>query len=134
MISRTHDASVAGEALRSFSPDVDVSEWMSDPNNIVLTNSNGDLAIFEIGFKNVYTGHYYFKSRGRQAITAAREFLDEIFNKCYNIHVVLGMTPIGNKPARWISRQVGFKSYGTEELNGKEYEVFIITKKEFNNG
>ena len=87
-----------------------------------------------MGVKHIYSGHYYFKSRGRQAITAGKGFLDELFNTCYNIDVVMGMVPIGHKAARWMSRQLGFTSHGVEELRDKHYELFILTKKEFNNG
>jgi hypothetical protein len=115
--------------------EIDPIEWLSDPVNIVLENEHGDLALFEYGFptRKLYSGHYFFKSRGRQALNAARDFLDEIFNSCYNISIVLGLTPVEHKAARWMSRQVGFKSHGVEELHNKEYELFILTKKEFNN-
>lgn len=113
---------------------VDAVEWISNPINIVLENDNGDLALFEHGVQKVYSGHYCFKSRGRQAIKAAQDFLDELFNTCYNIHVVIGLVPLTNKPSRWISRQIGFTSYGNDELANEEYELFILTKKEFNHG
>lgn len=109
-------------------------EWLSNPTNIALENDLGDIALFEIGFKNIYSGHYYFKSRGKQAIKSAKEFLDHLFNTCYNIHVLIGLTPITNKPARWMSRQVGFKSHGIVEGPKRQYEMFILTKREFNNG
>lgn len=135
---RTYDLDLIKPAYMFLCQDVKnpvlFEDWMSNQQNIVLTNIHGDIALFEIGFKNIYTGHYYFKSRGKQAIQAARDFLDELFNTCYNISVLLGLTPIDKKHASWLSRQVGFKSYGFEELNGKQYEIFIITKKEFNNG
>jgi hypothetical protein len=113
---------------------IDPIEWLAREQNIVLENNEGDLALFEYGFpiKKVHSGHYYFKSRGRSAITAARGFLDELFNSCYNIHVLMGFTPLHRKDAQWLSRKSGFTSYGVEEINDKQYELFIITKKEFN--
>ena len=134
---RTKDPEVIREAIESFKErglDVDPVEWINWPTNIALINDEGDIALFEIGFKGVYTGHYYFKSRGRAAINAAKGFLDELFNTCYNIDILLGLTPLTNLPARWISRQVGFKSHGIVEGPKRHYEMFIITKKEFNNG
>lgn len=135
LMTRTYDAYLVSQALDEFlekDTEVDPIDWVSLPTNIALINDRGDLAIFEIGFKNVYTGHYYFKSRGRAAITAAREFIDELFNTCYNISVLLGLTPLTNRPARWLSRQVGFKSYGIVHNTRRHCEMFIITKKEFN--
>ena len=136
---RTWDAVKIGAAIKHFlgtEEQVDVIDWLSDPANIVLENGRGDLAVFEYGIptKKIYSGHYYFKSRGRGAIKAAREFLDEIFNSCYNIDVLMGMVPVERRDVKWITRQLGFTSYGLEEARGNHYELFILTKKEFNHG
>jgi hypothetical protein len=118
--------------LLGLDNNVNIDKWINDPANIVLVNDRGDVAVFEIGFRHVYSGHYWFKSRGRAAIRAASEFLDELFNTCYNIPVLIGLVPLTHLGARWLSRQVGFKSYGIEHIDNKPYELFIITKKEFN--
>jgi len=133
---RIYDVDKVKEVLEYLKiEDVNAEEWVADPANIILENEHGDLALFEYGLltSKLYSGHYYFKSRGRQAIKAARDFLDEIFNTCYNISIMIGLTPVKYKAARWITRQIGFTSYGFEEIHGKEYELFILTKKEFNN-
>lgn len=131
---RCYDAALIAEAASTFlkHEDCDCIDWIADPNNIALVNDQGDMALFEIGLKHIYTGHYYFKSRGRQAIDAGHEFLDAIFNTCYNINVVMGLTPIDNRAARWMSRRLGFKSYGDQQIGDQHFEMFIITKKEFN--
>ena len=132
---RIYDIGLVQEAINYIHPegvDISAEEWLDTPTNIALINDSEDLALFEIGFNDVYTGHYYFKSRGRKAIEAAKGFLDELFNTCYNINVILGLTPITNLPARWLSRQVGFKSHGVVQGPKRHYEMFIITKREFN--
>ena len=133
---RIWDAIKVGEAISYLlkSDRVDPIDWLSKSENIVLENKYGDLALFEYGLvaKKVYSGHYYFKSRGRQAINDAKCFLDEVFNSCYNINVLVGLVPIENRASRWITRQIGFTSQGVEEVHDKEYELFILTKKEFN--
>jgi hypothetical protein len=135
---RTYDATLIAPAvefyLKANSDKVDPIEWLSNPDNIVLMNDHGDLALFEKGIKDVYSGHYFFKSRGRQAINTGRDFLDELFNTCYNIDILMGLSPLDNLGARWMSRQLGFTSYGAVTYkDNKSYEMFIITKKEFNN-
>lgn len=135
---RTWDAIKIGAAIKHFletDETVDPIEWLANPVNIALENDSGDLALFEYGFptKKVYAGHYYFKSRGRQAIDAAKGFLDELFNSCYNIHIVMGLVPTVHLAAKWLTRRVGFKFYDIEEIDGKQYDLFILTKKEFNN-
>lgn len=134
---RTWDSLKVAKAIKFFlkSEDlVDPIEWISNPKNIVLENEQGDLALFEydIPIPKNYSGHYYFKSRGKQAIQSAIDFLDELFNTCYNIHVVIGLVPADNKAAKWMSRRVGFTHHGPERIGEKDYELFILTKKEFN--
>lgn len=133
---RVYDASLIAPAIRLFLKDnyesVDPIEWISNPVNIVLQNDRGDLALFEPGIKHIYTGHYYFKSRGRAAITAGHEFLDELFNTCYNMGVVTGLVPQEHLGAKWLSRRLGFTAHGDMELHGHHYELFILTKEEFN--
>lgn len=133
---RTWDAMKVGEGVQFICKDADPIEWLSNPVNIALENEHGDVALFEYAFpgKTIYSGHYYFKSRGRQAIRSARDFLDELFNSCYNISILMGLVPLTNKASRWITRQIGFVSYGTDEIHGQSYELFIMTKKEFNDG
>jgi hypothetical protein len=134
---RTYDALKIATAIKHFlktEEKVDPIEWLSHPEHIVLENDCGDLALFEYGFptKKIYSGHYYFKSRGRAAIEAAKGFLDELFNSCYNINVLMGLVPIERKEVSWLTRKVGFTSYGYEEIHNQEYELFIITASEFN--
>lgn len=134
---RTWDALKVSQAINHFlksEEKIDPIEWLTDPTNIVLENEHGDLAIFEYGFptKKVYAGHYYFQSRGKQAIQVAKDFLDELFNTCYNIHILMGLVPVEHLAAKWMSRRVGFTSHGLEEIDGKQFELFILTKKEFN--
>lgn len=134
---RTYDALKISSAIKYFLQTeefVDPIEWLSNPANIVLENDRGDLALFEYGIttQKVYSGHYYFQSRGKAAILAAREFLDELFNTCYNMGVVTGLVPQEHLGAKWLSRQLGFTAHGDMELHGHHYELFILTKEEFN--
>lgn len=135
MIVRMYDANEVYPAIKHFlktEEKVDPIDWLSNPDNIVLVNDRMDMALFERGIKQVYTGHYYFKSRGRQAITAGVEFLDELLNTCYNINVLTGLVPIEHLGARWLSRRLKFTSHGVVHIDDKHYELFILTKEEFN--
>jgi hypothetical protein len=135
MVDRIFDANLIAPAIKHFLRSdaiVDPIEWISNPDNIVLLNDEGDMALFEKGIKEVYSGHYYFQSRGRKAITSGLELLDELLNSCYNIKVLTGLVPIEHLGARWMSRRLGFTSHGVCHLNDKHFELFILTKKEFN--
>lgn len=134
---RTIDVTKVKDAIDFLSDGkVIPAEWIANPENIALENDLGDIGIFEYAFPNkeIYSCHYYFKSRGRQAINSAKAFLDELFNTCYNIDVLMGLVPIERRDVKLTTRRLGFTSYGLEEIHGKEYELFILTKKEFNNG
>lgn len=131
---RTYDTKLLADAVEDLIHGqlyFDVVEWVSSPKNIAVVNSIGDMAIFEHSGNGLVNAHYYFKSRGRQAIQVARNFLNEIFNDPYEVQVVRGFTPLTNLGARWVSRQIGCTSHGVLEIDHKFYELFIITKKEF---
>lgn len=112
---------------------LDIENWLENPHNIILINAKEDVAIFEDMGNGLVNGHYYFKSRGKQAIEAGQNFLDEIFNECYNIQVIRGFVKITTLGARWISRRLGFTSHGVVKVGNNSYELFILTKKEFLN-
>lgn len=133
---RIHDVSVVSDAINTLlkgEGTVDATEWLANPDNIALMNMDTeDVALFEHGIKDIYSGHYYFKSRGKKAVASAKILLDELFNSCYNIDVVMGLTPLTYLAARWMSRHLGFSSQGVVHVKDKPYEMFVITKKEFN--
>lgn len=133
-MKRTFDANLVDKAVRLFNKNTetvfDPISWVSDHRHVALQNSSDDLALFERELPNVVTGHYYFKSRGKDALKAGRAFLDEIFNPCYNVEVIRGLTPLTNLGARWMSRQIGFKSHGVVKVLDKPFELFILSKKE----
>lgn len=133
---RVYDPHLIQDAFKQFMKTedrVDPIEWLANPDNIVLQNDRGDLGIFERGVAGYYSAHYWFKSRGRAAITAGTEFLDEIFNSCYNITVMTGFIPLTHLGARWLTRRLGLKSYGViHGLGPLPDEMFIITRDEFN--
>lgn len=134
-MTRTYDAhlvSIAVNFFRKTELDFDPIDWISNPRNIALVNELDDMALFEANKPGSVTGHYFFQSRGKMALTSGKSFLAEIFNPCYNIETIQGLTPLTNLGARWISRQLRFKSYGiVKTLNGP-HEIFILTRKEYN--
>jgi len=124
---RTYNCELIEPAVKLFLGDnhlIDLNNWINQPTNIVLVNENGDLALFEK--QGTWQGHYYFKSRGKKAIEAGKNFLDEIFNLCYDIKILTGLTPLTNLKARWFNRQIGLKSQGVIIINKEPFELFTI--------
>lgn len=107
-------------------------DWEGDPDNIALTDGEGNFALFEASISGYY-GHYFYSSaRGRKAIQLSKTFLKEMF-EVYNAKAIKGLTPLYNRKALWMNRQLGFKSYGRISTVGDEMELFILTQKEWLN-
>ncbi len=130
---------------RTFSPEViqkavdlfpegtetfDPSDWLSKEKNIAITNDKGDVILLDYQHEKVYCGHWFFFSRGRQAIEAAEDAGEYIFNKT-PCEVIIGATPLQKLGARWLSKKMGFTSYGVLEYDQGPCELLILTKKEY---
>ena len=128
---RTSDLNVLIEAMDPFLPleGFHPAEWLKREENIALTDSDGSCALFEYVKPGIYYGHYFFRKRGREAVKLSHEFLNEIFETA---RIVVGLTPVEKKAARWMSRHVGFKSQGIVDTDMGEHEMFMLTKEEYN--
>lgn len=101
----------------------DYSHWLSHSVMYVEGDSAGLCTKEKEG---IYSVHWFFKHRGRQALDLAKEMLNDLFDN-EGAEIVRGITPVDNKAARWAARQIGLKSYGVEG----DKEILIMTKKEF---
>lgn len=108
---------------------LDCEEWLSDRNNIMLREGDST-GIFAYEYPGLYTGHYFFRVRGRDAISLANKMLAEAFDT-YGAMAIRGMTKTTNRPALWITRQLGFKSMGRVVSENGEHEIFCLTKADF---
>lgn len=106
-----------------FSP----AEIASDCSNYILYNRDGDIALFEAITPGVVRGHYFFRNRGRKAIDAAQEFLDEIFKE--DVSVITGLTPKDNRPAIWMNRQLGFRYMCDVDTIAGPMELYILSQR-----
>tara|TARA_Y100001956_G_C4129734_1_gene193096 strand:+ start:27403 stop:27813 length:411 start_codon:yes stop_codon:yes gene_type:complete len=111
-----------------FKPEV----LVNDEENILLTDNNGNYSLFEYKSEGVYEGHYLFKNaRGRAAVKVSKEMLDKFFSFPFVVAVV-GRTPDYHKGALWLNKQLGFETITTQEREGTEYEVVLLTRERFN--
>lgn len=136
MIVRSFDPNELKEAFKLGPHDnssIDCEAWLNNYKNVMLVEGN-NVGIATYEYPGVYTVHWFYNVRGREAIKLAREMLDEMFNK-YGCETARGLTPTNLKAARWLAKQVGLTSYGMMTCtNGEEVELMFITKEEFNNG
>lgn len=134
MIQRCYDLDVVRNALAPY-PELlpknfDYEEWIEDTTNIILQEGDS-LGMFSHEYPGVFSGHYFFKARGKEALTIARNMLVEIFTN-YGAKMIKGTTPVNNKGAMWMNRQLGFTSHGIIEdpVNG-DGELFCLSLDEF---
>ena len=110
----------------------DPEQWIKDDKNICLTDGNKNFTLFEYNSKGVVTGHYFFVYRGKAALSLCKEMLREIFSEKYNdIKVIKGLTPLEKLGARWMNKQLGFKSYGVVFTLVGPCELVMLTKEEW---
>lgn len=134
MINVITDPRIVEEALALYPSgniDLDVPEWIKSPQALALSDDEDNVGLFEEFLPGTYTGHYFFKASGKRAKAAAIAFLAEVFDN-RGCEVVRGLTPVKNKSARWMTRQLGFKDYGKVDHPTDECVVYVMTKSEFN--
>lgn len=107
----------------------DMDDWAADDRNIAI-EEDGDYGVFEYFLPGVYTGHYFFLSRGSKAKRIAVDMLNEIFDT-YEAEVIRGLTPVHHRGALWMNRQLGFQSYGVVDTIAGPHELFILLKEDF---
>lgn len=104
-------------------------EWILDDRHVALREGDS-YGLFQQDLPGVYIGHYFFTVKGKEAMALARKMIDEIFSK-HDCRLLIGLTPVEKRHAAWMTRQLGFKSYGKIEWDGKEVELFQMTKDEW---
>lgn len=117
------------EEIEGFNP----KEWISNGKNIALVNDNSDIALFEhqVALTDTVCGHYFFFSRGKEAVKAAEEFLKEIFSGKYYVKTITGLTPETHKGALWMNRRLGFKDHGQVSTVIGPCRFVILTKEQW---
>lgn len=115
----------------SLTSEVTALEYLNGKNQ-VWYDGEGNFNLLTWNGEGVYTAHYFFPTkRGRAALDMVKAGLKAVFVDNDEIQVLRGLTPVTQRGAIWMNRQLGFKSYGTVEDGERSYEIFILTKKEY---
>jgi hypothetical protein len=96
---------------------IDASAFFDNPRNVMLEHPHG-IAVFFYKGAGVYDGHYLFgpNLRGKAAIEVAKSMLSTLFTS-YGALTILGQTPRENRPARMVTRALGFLPYGNGSVD-----------------
>jgi len=110
----------------------DVDAWFANADNYALMEGD-NIAFGEYKKPGVYWVHFCFDTaRGREAIQLTKDMFEEFCRVC-PVKTAIGLIEVNNRKARWLIRQVGFKSLGEVETENGLCEMFYSTK-ELNDG
>lgn len=129
VFSRNPDAL---EGLKVIFPEylstVVAEDWLETPGNLMLTDGEGNFAMFDKNaMDGIHTGHYFFQARGREAIRLGKRMIKFFFDNT-DAKAIRGLTPLVNQKARWMSRQLGFEGHGVEQTSVGPCELFILVR------
>jgi hypothetical protein len=131
-VNRSYDLHLLKQAggMLERNDGFDWAHWLDDENNIMLIE-NDDVGLATFEYFGLYTVHWFYESRGRDAIGVAKRMIKWMFDNT-GCQVIRGLTPIDIKPARWLAKHVGLKSYGTVSFADETCELMMTTKDTFN--
>lgn len=110
-------------------PDYDFEGWLANQDNIMLVEGK-NVGLLSWEYDGVYTGHYFFNSKGKNHLDLARRMvLEAIIN--HGARLFRGLTPTYNRKALIFNRKLGMKSHGVLETNTGPHELFTMTAEEF---
>jgi hypothetical protein len=135
-VTRTYNIDIINDATKDYKQDLTgfyPKFWLGIYDNVALTNDNKDVALFDrhSELENAVTGHYFFHSRGKQALKAAKEMIREIFTGPYNVTSIMGLTPLEKKGALWMNRQLGFRHEEEVDTTAGPCRFVLLTKQEW---
>lgn len=105
----------------------DVKAWLSNPLNVAFMKGN-NVGFAEYKSPGVYWVHFCFDTaRGREAIQLTKDMFEEFCRVC-PVKIAIGLIEVNNRKARWLIRQVGFKSLGEVMTENGLCEMFYSTK------
>lgn len=121
---------ITDKYLRYFT--FDAESWFANTNNYALIDG-ANIAFGEYKAPGVYWVHFCFDTaRGREAIQLTKDMFAEFCRVC-PVKIAIGLIEVSNRKARWLIRQVGFKSLGEVMTENGLCEMFY-SSKELNDG
>lgn len=112
-------------------------ELAGDHGNILVVDVGGSLAIAEHTDRpGLYSAHHFHPAgvRGGEALRRSKALLAHLFENYPEIQALRGYSPAERPETHWIARQLGFTYHGPITVQGQEFAMFILTRKEFEGG
>lgn len=132
MIERSYDPDILTAACLPyeyhFSPDN--ATWLANHDNLMYVMGE-DVGLATFDYPGMYTLHWFMKSRGKDVLKVGKAMLEKLFSE-HDIKVLRGVTPVENRPARFLAKRFGFKTISIEEFLDGPNELMLLTKEDFN--
>ena len=97
-------------------------DWIANPLNVAVFH-NEDMALFDYEGPGLYQGHFFFRSRGKEAVEAAKIITQDMFD--YGAKMIVGFVPVINRKAGVIARMAGYHFVGTQETEHGRVLVYL---------
>ena len=110
---------------------LDMTALLEDPRNLFLCNEWGGFMFVYKG-ENVYEVHTQFLpgGRGQTVREAAKEAMAFMFTQTA-CEAITTYCPLDNPPARFLAKGAGMNKVGKAYPMGKDCDMYIITKGEW---
>jgi hypothetical protein len=132
-VIRSYDADLLTKALEPYDYHMGNSnaEWLATPGNVMYV-SGDDIGLATFDYEGLYAVHWFFKSRGKTAMKVCIAMLTRLFDE-QGAKAIRGVTPVNNKPARFLAKYVGMETLSIDvHPDGEEYELMLLSKDRFN--
>jgi len=118
------------EPARLGLKDLDLTEAVSNPDNVFLANEFGGFLFVKDDYTYEVHTNFLPAGRGKAALAAAKEAARYMFQEtdCLAIRTYV---PVGNVAADALTRRMGFTQWGTAEVCGHEAKLYMLTIKEW---
>lgn len=101
-----------------------VDEWLSDPRNVAI-HEGDDLALFDYNGTGIYEIHLFFRSRGKEAVAAAKSVTRQMFDR--GAGMIVASIPAINRKACVVARMTGYHFLETRETPYGDVRTYFIT-------
>jgi hypothetical protein len=128
-VKRSYNADALRAARGEYVFAADDDAWVANTKN-VMYEKGPDVGLATYDYPGLYTVHWFFKSKGKQALVSAAEMLNDLFTN-YGAKAVRGVIHMDNKPSRFLAKYVGFEKISVEEFLDGPNELMLLYKDRF---
>lgn len=104
-------------------------EWLKVPGNLMYRYGE-DVGLATYDYPGLYSVHWFFRSKGKEALKVTALMLDDLFTH-HGAKVVRGVIHMDNKPARFLAKYLGFERISIEEFPDGPNELILLPKEVF---